>query len=1386
MSVTDSTQARHALLEKYRRGQIPRVEAIERIPRRAGDVVPLSSGQQQFWLLSQLLPDVPAYNECVTLSLPGPLNVAALERSFNELLKRHEAWRTSFPLIDGQPVQQIHPVLSLSLPVIDLRHLPLAEREAEARRLATAEALLPFDLANGPLLRASLMRLDDEDHRLFLCLHHIIFDGVTIYQLFLPQLRSLYEAFSREQTALSLLPDHSIQYADYAIWQRERLQGDILTKQLDYWKKQLAGAATTLELPSDRPRPPVPSHRGAFRQFALSPNLTESLKALSHREGVTLFMTLLAAFNTLLYRYTAQEDILVGTASAGRNHPDTRHVMGVFINMLVLRTDLQGNPCFRDLLHRVREVTLEAQAHQDVPFEHIVRELQPERENGQNPFFQALLMLEPTPPAHPSGWTITHLDINTGTSKFDLSLILEERPESLLGRFDYSTDLFDDATIERMVGHWQTLLAGIVSHPEQRLSDLPLLTEQERHRLLVAWNSTSAPYPATTCVHQLFEQQVERDPAAIALVFEQQHMSYQELNRRANQLAHCLQAMGVGPEVMVGVCVERSIDLIVALLGIFKAGGVYVPLDSDYPQERLAFLMQDTNMPVLLTQEHLLSRLPPHNLQVLCLDRDRHRIEQYSSLNPESEVTSDQLAYVIYTSGSTGLPKGVLIEHGPLAAHCCSMAQVYELSPQDRVLQFSVHSFDVSLEQILPTLLVGARLVLRGPEIWSPRQLFQQLKEQQLSVMSLTSAYWHQVIQGWQQVSSEEWGTNSLRLMIVGGDQFPLETLRLWRQMPLDTVRLLNAYGPTETVITATLYDTVHYVDDPTSLHSVPIGRPLPNRRVYVLDRAGQPVPAGIVGELYIGGQLLARGYLNRAEMTAERFLPDPFSEQPRAQFYKTGDLVRYLPDGSLQFVGRVDQQVKLRGFRIEVGEIEASLQQHPLVRDVAVVVREDNGDKLLVAYVVASREQEQELNGELLRSYLKEKLPAYMLPAAFVFLEELPLTTSGKLDRRALPKPGEKDTGESYIAPTLRLHHQLVRIWEDLLDVHPIGMRDNFFSLGGHSLLAVQMVDRIEQVCGKRIALSTLYVDATIEHLAETLLQEDDAEKMRDETRAEVVLVQPGKRGTRPFFFLHGEWLGGGFYCFNLARYLDADRPFYILEPYDFDRQQIPPSFEEMAAKYIEALRAIQPEGPYLLGGFCNGALFAYEMARQLHVVGQQVELLFMIDPADPSPHLRLRKVLNRLGTVLHLNQNIQFNWFLRYLYLRRPSYRSKVQATAQKAMQQAGQKPSPLLKLLKLDKLIPSPVALRYHWSGIYHWVGAAYTPGPYSGECMLLWSSEAYSYAHTHEIDWHAISGSEKVEEDVFPGTHLSCEHENLPVLAEHLNLYLRRVSGNTGKP
>lgn len=1322
--------------------------------REGVKVHPTSFAQQRFWFLDQLGTQRATYHLSACLRLCGRLDIAMLEQSLNALMRRHEVLRTAFALHEDNLVQLIAPALTVSLPVVDLRTLAEAEQAAEAERLATEEVRQPFDLDHGPLLRATVLQLGGESYLLLLTLHQIICDAWSLGVL-CHELATFYQAFT---ASLPIpLPELPMQYAEFAVRQREGLQADELTDHLVYWKQQLAGAPAVLELPMDRPRPSVPTHRGATQFFALSQPLTEALQVMSDEAEVTLEMILVAAFATLLHRYTGQTDLLLGTLAAGRKQREIQQMLGAFVNPVVLRIDFSGNPPFRELLERVHAIIREASLHAEVPFEYVVKELQPEHSPGQNSLFQVLLALESPLPALPSGWTMTHMEVDTGTSQFDLSLILQVRPEGLMGRFEYSSDLFDASSIVRMVGHWQTLLEGIVADPAQRLAELSLLTEVERHQLLVEWNATQADYPADQCIHQLFEAQVQRTPEAVAVVFEHEQLTYHELNRRANQLAHQLQSLGVGPEVRVGLCLERSLELVVGLLGVLKAGGAYVPLDPTYPNERLAFMAQDAQLSVLLTQQRLLFDLPTFQARILCLDRlnwqpglpEDKLLRDDGLLNVSGGVRAENLAYVIYTSGSTGTPKGVMISHHALCNHMCWLQDTYPLTPADRVLQKTAFSFDVSVWEFFWPLLMGARLVLARPgEQRDPAYLVELIVSEQISVIYFVASMLSVFLQtpGLQRCQS-------LKHVFCGGEALPYPVQQhFFARLP---AQLHNIYGPTETTI-----DITSWTCQPESSRQVvPIGRPIANTQVYLLDPSLQPVPIGIPGELYVGGANLARGYLNRPDLTAERFLPHPFSQEPGARLYRTGDLARYLPDGSLEFLGRLDQQVKLHGFRIELGEIEAVLSQHPAVHQAVVVAREDvPGDKRLVAYVVLHQEQLATVND--LQSYVMKHVPTYMVPSAFVLLEALPLTPNGKVDRRALPVPEPtRSMVDTYVAPTLLVHQQLVQIWEELLDVRPIGIRDNFFDLGGHSLLAARLVNRIEQVCGKKLPLTTLFAGATIEHLADALQVQEDTG-----SRASLVAVQV--LGSKlPFFFLHGDWTGGAFYCLKLARNLGSDQPFYVLDPYKFDGLSVPPSIEVMAAAHIQSIRAIQPEGPYLLGGFCNGGLTAYEMARQLQAAGQKVDLLVLMD-SIPSRFQRICAAIRRIGKLMRLGEDKQLDWFLRLEH----AFRYLLDKKSDDFEHIKTSDP-------RISAFFPPVESLRKEYPAVFYWATANYRPGLYPGKVTLFWDAE-----EPVRRKWWNTWAKERdkgVEEHIIPGSHITCKTECLHGMAEQLSVCLSKV-------
>jgi amino acid adenylation domain-containing protein len=1060
------------------RQEVPRsvVPPLKPIADKDKTNIPLSFSQQQLWLLAQVAPDIPVYNEPFTIRLGGPINVDALAQSFNEILRRHDALRTTFTTVDGQPVQVVSPFEVFNLPVLDLRDLPADEREARALQHATAEAKQPFDLTKYPLFRATLVQLDEQDYRLFLTFHHIIIDGVSIYEVFLPELETLYKGFCQQESVvrLSLLP---IQYTDFAIWQRQWLQAAVLEEQLTYWKHQLADISP-LQLPTDRPRPAQLTFQGARYSLRLPKELIEAVKELSRREGVTLFVTMLAAFKTLLYRYSGQNDIAVGTITAGRNRVELEQMMGYFLNTLVLRTDFSNNPSFSDLLQQVREVTVGAYAHQDLPFEQLVNKLQPKNSRGASPLFQVMFDFDPPISKLDLDWRLSQLDIQTDTAKFDLTMELDERAEGIIGRVEYNTDLFDEATIARMVGHYQTLLEGIVADSEQLVSHLPLLTAQEQQQF-AEWNNTQTDFPKDLCIHQLFERQVERTPDAIALVFESQQLSYHELNCRANQLAHYLVNLGVKPETLVGICMERSLEMVIGVLGILKAGGAYVPLDTTYPQERLAFMLEDAQVSVLLTQQVLLWKLSEKGQSVVCLDTDWKQIYKESEGIPVFNQTGpNNLAYVMYTSGSTGIPKGVSVIHRNVV-RLVKNTNYITLTSEDTFLQLASISFDAATFEIWGALLNGAKLVIMHPHVPSLEELGQALRHYQITTLWLTSGLFHLMVN--QRLEN----LIPVRQLLAGGDVLSVSHVKKALQT-FENCQLINGYGPTEN----TTFTCCYPMTDSSQVgETVPIGPPIANTQVYVLDDHLQQVPIGVYGELYIGGDGLARGYFNRPELTDEKFISNPFGNNSKERLYKTGDLVRYLSDGNLEFLGRIDHQVKIRGFRIELGEIEAVLNQQDTVQEVVVIVREDIlGDKRLVAYIVA-KPQSVPSSTEL-RRFLQKQLPDYMVPSAFVVLEALPLTPNGKIDRQALPQPeGQRAALETaYIAPRGDIEQKIATILKTVLQIDQIGVHDNFFDLGGNSLLLVQVQEKLVNALNRDVPVVALFQYPTINALAHYL----------------------------------------------------------------------------------------------------------------------------------------------------------------------------------------------------------------------------------------------------------------------------------------------------------
>ncbi len=1071
------------------------VPPIELAPRTAD--LPLSFAQERVWFLNELLPDNISYYIPRAVRLVGNLYKDLLEQSFTELVRRHEILRTTFPAKNGRPVQVIHEPYQIDIPLQSIEGLSKGEQEEFIQRMIVEAGQRPFDLANGPLLRLLLLKLAPQEHVLILTEHHLIHDGWT-QGVLLRDFLTTYSALHGEEVAP--LPELAIQYADFAYWQRGWMQGEVLESLISYWKKELSGAAPLLELPTDHPRPAIQGFRGGVKYFDLPTPLARALRALSRKEGATLFMTMLAAFKSLLYRYTNRHDLIVGAGIANRRLPEIEGMLGMVINTVVLRTQLAGGLTFKEYLKIVRDVCLGAYAHQDIPFEKLVEVLQPPRSLSYTPIFQVMFSFldTPMPELRLPELDLSIINAHNRSAKFDLDVLAIPHGEQRIGysnepwderitmMWEYSTDLFDEATIERMHSHFQNILEEVVENPEISLSHLTLLNEAERKQLIAEWNDTAIEPSTHRIIHGLFESQVERTPDAFALIHGEVRLTYRELNRRSNLLAHHLRSLGVGPDVMVGVYLERSWGMIVALLAILKAGGAYVPLDPAYPKERLSFIVEDANVSVILTQKNLADRLAPHPSQVVCLD-DELNIN-LSEADPACNVAAENLAYVIYTSGSTGRPKGVMITHGSLTNLTENGIEAYELCDTDRVLQFASMSFDTSAEEIFTCLSSGGTLVLRTDDMLTSASVFLSSCESLgVTVLDLPTAYWHELV---ENLTSEDLNIPpSLRLVILGGERALPEHAAKWFDHVDQSVKLINSYGPSEATIVATLCELKPTERTNGVLREVSIGRPIRNARAYVLDEFLNPVPVGVTGALYIGGEGLARGYLKRPDLTAENFIPDLLGGEAGARLYRTGDLARYLPDGSLEFVGRGDDQVKLRGYRIQLSEIEGVLDEHPAIRQAAVLMIEDKpGVKRLAAYV--TQDKQHELAVDQLREFLKERLPDYMIPSAYTLLEEFPYTPNGKLDRRALPAPDKSRAylERGYVAPRTEVEEELSQIWADLLHVERVGIEENFFDAGGHSLLATQLLSRIRSNFAVELTLREFFLSPVLKDLAETI----------------------------------------------------------------------------------------------------------------------------------------------------------------------------------------------------------------------------------------------------------------------------------------------------------
>jgi amino acid adenylation domain-containing protein len=1333
---------RKQLLESYFRTHLK--TAVEKptpiLPKSAHGHIPLTVSQKQLWLHAQLAPDIALYNEPLTVRHHGPLDVGILQKAFNEIIRRHEAWRTIFPLVDGEPVQQVLPPFSVNLKEIDLRTLDPQEREKEALRLATADARIPFDLERGPLLRAKLVRLDEVEHRLYITLHHLIFDGFSGYRVFLPELVALYEAFLKGSP--SPLQELPFQFRDYALWQRGRMEGAQLESSMEYWRGRLAPPLPSLQVPYSHPAPPVQTFGGAMHSVSLPLGLSEALRELCRREGVTLYMALLAAFNVLLYRYSGEEDIVIGSNTAGRNHSGSEKLLGYFLNTIPLRSDLSGDPTFRELLDRVRGTTLDALSHDEVPLDRLVAELHPERDPHRNPLFQILFSLEPPlAPVSPE-WDLTCIEVETGATKFELCMVLDDRADGLLCRLIYNTALFEADAAARMAGHWQTLLESIVANPGLPISEYPLLTQVERQRILVEWNDTAEPYSPEPVPDLI---RAKHDVEKPAVRCGPREITYGELDRRSDRLARVLRSMGVGPNVPIALCLDRSVDMVVAILGALKAGGAYVPLDPANPRQRLELMLNDCKPRVLLTQQGTLGASLSTAAPTLFLDAALSEAKE----NPPTAFRNsasglDDLAYILYTSGSTGVPKGVQVTHCNLAYSNQARLNYYKDAPE-RFLLLSSYSFDSSVAGIFHTLTTGGTLVIPPPDFrWDGQEIQRLISENKITHLLAVPSLYAELL-----ANANADRLASLRSVIVAGETCPRQLVNLHYEI-LPQCSLFNEYGPTE----ATVWSTVFECEPGGTESSVPIGRPIANAQTYILDRHLQPVAVGVPGELYVGGEGVARGYLNQPALTEKYFVPNAFSSKPNSRLYRTGDLARYLPTGDIEFLGRSDQQIKLRGMRVELEEIEALLAEHTALREAAVIAtRQSSGEVALAAFVVPQASDSTSTSE--LRSFLKSRLPSHMVPANFQVRESLPKSSNGKVDRQRLVAEGValSESVEVIVAPRDETERRLLSIWKQVFSHASDDVNQDFFQLGGHSLLAAKLLVRIEKEFSVQLSLAFVFESPTIAEMAQALRLGS-----RNVSERAIIPIQP-KGISSPFF-----WIRGGPRFRLLAQHLGMQRPFLGVDlPYSVGvKLPAPYRLEDIAAYLLKAIREVQPVGPYYLGGLCVNAVIAYEIAQQLIQQGEKVALLAMIDAHNHAYYKNPFKDGRYTARIkFHLSNLLRMDSTETGAYLR-------------DRLDEARRKIERITWRLTADR---RDRAEDFRNSdSIVHPAFSQYEPQPYPGKIVLLQSSEwPKSPYFDFKLGWEDLVP--EIEFHRIPSDHAYLFDEpNVKAVAQTLRVYL----------
>ncbi len=1311
------------------------------IQRKHLNQTSLSFSQESLWFLQQLDPENIAYNTNHLIKLTGGIDLPSLERALNEMVRRHEPLRTVYPNRGGRPVQVIQPFESFSLPYVDFSELSEDEQQRAVLRYISEHGNQPFDLQRGPLVRLALLHRNKDEDQLFFCTHHIGTDAWS-RQIFFSELMSLYDAYRSGKE--STLPDLPIQYSDFALWQREWLSGETLRAYTEHWKNILSGDLPTLEIPTDRPRPVLQTYRGARTHFRLPPSLSSRMKDLCQRERMTSFQLLLAAYAILLMRYTEQEDIIIGCPFANRSRAEMDGMVGLFVNTLPIRLNLQGNPITRQFLDQVRTVMLDAFTWQAAPFEAVVSEISPERDLSRTPVFQVVINLRNVPkrPISIEGLGMENILRENAPSPFDIAMEFDEDKDGTLdASLQYNIDLYDENRIAHMVAHFQNLLGELVMKTDRPLADLEMLTASERQRIVFDWNDTRADFPQV-CIHDLFTEQAQKNPEAQALFCNGNSIKYGELEKQANQLAQYLRANGVKAESRVGIFLPRSENIVVSILAILKAGGAYVPLDITYPAERLAYMVADSNPSAIITLSQLSNQLP-NKARKICLDTESDSIQACDERKPDSVTDNESMAYVMYTSGSTGRPKGAMNLHKGIVNFLTHMGKKYQFSAADRVIQLTSLSFDLSVLEILGTLSYGGTVfIMDDTQMRDPDHILASIEEYQATIVSCVPTMLRALC---ETALAAKKKNNTVRLIIPAGEVLREADVAFARKAFGDLPEIVNLYGPTECSISHS--DYLVPASLPNGLQVVPLGKPISNGRAYVLDDHLHPVPAGVKGELFIGGVGVGRGYWNQPDLTAERFLPDPYQQGGR--MYRSGDMVRQLPDGTLCFLGRSDHQVKIRGYRVELGEIEAVVSEFPGVKDAAVVLWRDDGTETLAAYITGLEGQEEPKKDHLL-DFLTDRLPFYMLPSSITVLKEMPLTPNQKIDRKALPRPESEAAKANYLDPRNDTETRLVSIWKEILGVERLGVRDNFFELGGHSMMAVRLFARIQEEFDQSLPLMLLFQDGTVEGLAEALTKEKNSIRPPG-----IAPIQP--RGSELPLFM----VSAGLYMRELAFALAPERPVYGLIPSENGRVVYRESVQETAKIYYHNLVDFHPGGPYLLIGHSEHGYYTLELARLLIQNGLEVSFLGLLDTYPPGSKMQA-KPIERMKIHIGNLRNKNLPEVLQYAALSARRFSTRI-------WNRTGQSARMVRHYEKKEQTLEIRSLLR-----------STYKPEPFTGKVTLFAASQRPKFVHGNPMEkWNGTLTGE-VEIVPIAGDHMTAlRPPHVTLLAKKIEALLPRA-------